>query len=94
MPVWPSLLQHEVERALRALERRGEGHIECEPLRLQLAAGLARFLDALLGQIDVAPAGEQVFQVPLALAVAHEHEKTIGHCSPQKSFNPSTSVIE
>ena len=34
---------------------------------------------ALLGQIDVAPAGEQVFQIPFALAVTDEHEKTVGH---------------
>ena len=72
--------QHQIERALRALERRGEGDVEGEPLRLELAAGLARFLDALLGQADVAPAGEQVLQVPVALAVAHEHEKPVGHC--------------
>src|SRR5574337_710970 len=32
--------------------------------RLELAAGLARFADALLRQVDVAPAGEQVLQVP------------------------------
>ena len=79
--------------SLRALERRGEGDVEGEPLRLELAAGLARFRDALLGQADVAPAGEQVLQVPFALAVAHEHEKPVGHCS-QKSFSPSTSIIE
>ena len=36
-------------------------------------------LDALFGQIGVFPAGEQVLQVPVALAVAHEHEKTFRH---------------
>ena len=90
----PNSVQHQIERALRALERRREGDVEVEPLRLQLAAGLARFRDALLGQIDVAPAGEQVLQIPLALAVTHEHEKTFSHCCPQKSFNPRTSIIE
>src|SRR5664280_1804924 len=35
--------------------------------------------DALVGQVDIAPAGEQVLQVPVALAVTHEHEKTVGH---------------
>ena len=60
------------------------------PLRLELAAGLARFGDALLGQVDVAPAGEQVLQVPLALAVAHEHEKAVGHFTALSRLrNPS-----
>ncbi|BCG91912.1 hypothetical protein MesoLj131a_07760 [Mesorhizobium sp. 131-2-1] len=36
---------------------------------------------ALLGQIYVAPAGEQVLQVPFALAVAHEHEGSRHVCS-------------
>ena len=38
------LAEQEIERALRALQRRGEGDVEGEPLRLQLAAGLMRFL--------------------------------------------------
>ena len=73
------LVQHQVERALRALERRGEGDIEHDALALELAPGLARFRDALLGQVDVTPAGEQVLQVPVALAVPHEHKKSVGH---------------
>ena len=31
----------------------------------------------LLGEVGVLPAGEQVLEVPIALAVAHEHEKTV-----------------
>ncbi len=49
------------------------------PLAFKLAAGLARLGDALVGQIDIAPAGEQVLQVPVALAVTHEHEKSVSH---------------
>ena len=37
-----------------------------------------RLLDALFRQVGILPAGEQVFQVPLALAVAHENENA-GH---------------
>ena len=72
-------LEHQIKRTLRAHERRGEGNIEAQPLRLKPAAGGARLADAVLGQIDVAPAGEQIFQIPLALAVAHEHEKPVTH---------------
>ena len=72
-------LKHQVERVLRALQRRGVGDVEREALRLELAPGRARFGDALVGEVDIAPAGEQVVQVPFALAVAHEHEKTVGH---------------
>src|ERR1019366_9356047 len=72
-------LQHEVERALGADQRGGEGNVELDPLRLELAAGLARLGDALVGQVDIAPAGEQVLQVPVALAVTHEHKKAVGH---------------
>src|SRR5690606_32734484 len=75
----PHLRKQEVERVLRTLERRGESDIEGKSLRLQLAAGLLRFGDALRREIDVAPAREQVLQIPFALAVTHEHEKTVGH---------------
>ena len=74
------LLQHEVERALRADEHRGEGDVEFKPLRLELAPGRVRLLDPPRAQVDVAPAGEQVFLVPVALAVAHEHKQSVGHC--------------
>ncbi len=66
--------QHQIERALRADERGGEGDVELEALAFKLAPGFARLGDALVGEIDVAPAGEQVLQVPVALAVTHEHE--------------------
>jgi hypothetical protein len=67
------LVQHDVERALRADQRRREGKVEAQPLRLELAAGGAGLGDSLLAQIDVAPAGEQVLQIPFALAMAHQH---------------------
>ncbi len=74
------------------LSDRCEGDVEFYPLRLQLAAGFARFRNTLFGQVDVAPAGEKVFQVPVALTMPHEHKKAISHT--QKSFNPNTSIIE
>ena len=85
-------------------EHRGEGDIEMQPLRLEFFAGGTRLGDAFLGQTDIAPAGEQIFQIPIALAVAHEHEKPVTHsffpfdrhcrATLQKSFSPNTSAIE
>src|SRR4029077_9886036 len=93
------LVEHNVEGTLRADQHRGERDVEPQPLCLELAAGGARFGDALLAQIDVAPAGEQVLEIPFALAMAHQHEKTVGHGESsnsrvQKSSRPSTSAME
>src|SRR5262245_4697511 len=88
------LRQHQIECPLRPLKRRRESDVELDPLRLQFAAGFERFRDSFFGQINVAPSGEQIFQIPLALAMAHEYEEPIGHFFPQKSFNPRTSIIE
>ena len=74
------LLEHERHGALGALEVRGEADVEREALRLELAPGGLRLGDADLGQVDVLPAGEQVLEVPLALAVTREHQETV-HCS-------------
>jgi hypothetical protein len=64
---------------LGARQVRGEGDVERQPLRLQFAAGVLGFGDTLLGEVRVLPAGEQVFQIPFALAVPHKHEKTVAH---------------
>src|SRR6185312_12830403 len=86
----PHLVENKVERALRALERRGVGDVERDALGLEPFAGGTRFLDALVGEVDVAPAGEQVFLVPLALAVANENEKALaGHQPPPDFFAAS-----
>src|SRR5262245_10481961 len=96
----PEFVEHEVEGALRALEGRRERHVELQALALELASGGARLVDAALGEIDIAPAGEQVLLVPLAFAMAHEDEKMFSHCAVpqvpgcQKSVRPSTSAIE
>ena len=65
-------LQREIERLDRPRLQRGEGHVEIEALgRHQLARG-ARFGRALVGDVDVPPAGEAVFEVPGGLAVADQ----------------------
>src|SRR5208283_2742203 len=81
----PDLLEHEVERMLRANERRGEGDIEADILRIELAPGGARFLDTVVGEANVTPTGEEVFQIPVALAVPYEHENSLTH-SPSFCF--------
>ena len=87
--------KHEVERTLRAFERGGEGDVELDPARLQFCAGLFRLGDALCGEIDVLPAGEQILQIPFALAVPDEDEETFGHrLRRQMSERPSTSSME
>ena len=75
------LTESQLERALRTLERRGVADVEADALRLELAAGVARFLHAVLGEVDILPAGEQVGQVPFALAMAHEHKQAVSHWS-------------
>src|SRR5665213_250418 len=75
-------LKHQIERALRADQRRGVGGREVQALRLQFAAGLARFRHALVGQVDVLPTREQVLQVPVALAMTHKDKHAVGHYFP------------
>ena len=85
------LFHNEIERARRPLERRRERNVERDAQRLELAAGGARFGNALRRKVDVAPAGEQVLEVPLALAVAHEHEKAVGHLLPRRKIRTRSS---
>ncbi len=71
--------KRQIERVLRALEHRGKGDVERQRLCLQFAAGFPGFGDALLGEIGILPAGEEILQVPFALAMTQEHEKTVAH---------------
>src|SRR5262249_16760476 len=57
-----------------------------DSLGLQLASRLTCFRDALLGQIDVTPAGEQVLQVPIALTMTNKYEKTVSHWLSSEIF--------
>ncbi len=91
--------QNDVERALRALQLAGIGHVEHDPAAAQHARGDERLDESLLREIRIAPAGEQVAAVPLALAVADEHEGvgaliTRDHGTDFHVQSPSTSDIE
>ena len=54
-----------------------EGDVELNAHRLQAPAGIACFLDAEIGEARILPAGEQVLEVPFALAVAGKDEKAV-----------------
>ena len=66
------LVQRDPERADRPLQDRGERDVECKSLGLEQLTGLFGLGLALVGQIDISPAGEEVFLVPDALAMTQE----------------------
>ena len=74
------LVQGDPQGADRPLEDRRERDVERESLGLEQLAGPLRLGLPLVGQVDVGPAGEQVFLVPDALAVTQQHD--LGHCLP------------
>ena len=73
-PQPPARLERQMQRLDRAGLERGEGDASAAALRGEQRARGARFVLALGGQVDIPPAGEAVFQVPLALAVADEDQ--------------------
>ena len=57
-----------------ALEDGGPGAVELDAGGGESSAGFAGFLDAVVAEVDVDPAGEAVLAVPVALSVAEEDE--------------------
>ena len=80
------LLENQIERVLRADQSGGEADAEQNVELLQLAAGAARLFNAERRQIRVFPAGEKIFGVPLALAVANQNESAI-HARKRSSIS-------
>src|SRR5690606_24724262 len=68
------LVEDQPQRADRTNEHGRERDIEDEARFLQRAARLGRLATPLLGEVDIRPPGEQILEVPFALAVAHEHQ--------------------
>ena len=66
--------EHQTRGADRAAQRGCVHDIEKNALRAQQLSRLARLDDALLGQVDIHPAREQVGQIPFALPVAQDHQ--------------------
>ncbi|MNY42542.1 hypothetical protein D3C86_1774450 [compost metagenome] len=75
-------IEHELAGALGADQRRGEGDVELDAVvGKRLAARLGLF-DAKFGQVGITPAGEQVLQVPVALAMPDKDEGAAHMISP------------
>src|SRR5437762_2729933 len=91
------LLVHRPERADRALQYRGEGDVRGDTRAEQLAARLAGLGESGVREIHIGPAGEQVFQVPGALAVT-DQDQSSGHSSYPASLRtdstPTVSVAK
>src|SRR5690606_5001658 len=71
-------IQSNPQRADGPLQHRTEGQVELKAFFLQQFARLARLFAPGVGQVDIGPAGETVFEVPLALAVAHQDDLVHG----------------
>ncbi len=87
-PALAKLLENDIERVMRALERGGEGAVEMRAGLFQHGAGAVGLGHALFGEADILPAGEAVGSVPLALAMADENEHVLhgrGLCAVRAS---------
>ena len=69
------LLQRQVQGPDGPGQHGGVGHVHAEARLGEERSGRAGLLFPLSGQIHVPPAGEAVLEVPLALAVAEQHER-------------------
>ncbi len=56
---------------------RREGAIEDKISGLQGTACRMGFLDTLFREVGIFPSGEEIFQIPIALAMPHENEKPL-----------------
>src|SRR5580704_18042911 len=90
------LVEHDPQRADSALQNRGEGEVDRELLPQQLARGLHSFAAAAGLQVDVGPAGEQVVDVPGALAVAYQDQFALHgqFASLRHDSTPTVSVAK
>src|SRR5262249_7993928 len=68
------LVERDAERLDRPREHGRERAVELEPGLLHQPARLLRFGASLVGEIDVLPPGETVFEIPGGLAVSQEHD--------------------
>ena len=85
--------EHQLQSMLRADEIGGEGAVEEKTMRLEAVSGGACLLDSLGSQIWVLPPSKNVFQVPVALAVAQEHENPVHYLSRVSCLSDSHHSI-
>src|SRR5262245_37018031 len=86
------LIEHDPQGADGALQHRGEGDVRGEVLLEQLLSCLDRFDTSLGREIDVRPAGEEVLEIPDALAVA-DQDQLAGHDHPASLRSASTPTV-
>ena len=67
------LVQRHVGGVDGATQHRGEDDVRQDVLLLEQAAAVLGFLDTLLGQRDVDPAGELIGFIPCALSVTEQY---------------------
>src|SRR5690606_3497467 len=67
-------VQRDPEGADGALQNRAECQVKFVAFLFEQLARLARLFAPRFGEVDIGPAGETVFKVPLALAVAHQDD--------------------
>ena len=67
------LVQRDVGGVDGATQHRGEDDVRQDVLLLEQAAAVLGFLDTLLGQRDVDPAGELIGFIPCALSVTEQY---------------------
>ena len=80
--------QRELRGADGALLQRGVEHVGGDALGREEPAGLLAFGDPLLREVDVDPSGEQVREVPLALAVAQQDQRGHGREPMTQASSP------
>jgi len=67
-------IEHAPQGADRAFEDRGKSDVGRKPRLLDLDARRSRLDTSLVGKIDVMPAGEEILDVPGALAVSNQNQ--------------------
>ncbi len=78
--------ENQLQGMLSANKVGREGPVEGKTARLEEPSGSTRFFNSFVGENWIFPACEKVLEVPLALAVAYEHENAI-HFSTLLDFH-------
>ena len=73
-PQAPHFLQREIERLDRPCLKAGEADVRINAALFHQLARRQCLFNALLGDVDIPPAGKAVFEIPLRLAMAKQDE--------------------
>ena len=70
------LIEDQPQRSDGASEYGGKRNVEDQSFVFQRSPACPCFLDSLLGEVYVRPAGEQISEVPVTLAVAYQDQRS------------------